>query len=109
MRKYSLLLIIVMFSGCGPSNNTMTYEIGRKDEHATLSLGGSTIIFEGIPFKGADATNLATGFFTVRGTGTSQGQSSVDVRTETGVTALMLAASGGDLDVLRTLIGAGMT
>jgi hypothetical protein len=31
----------------------------------------------------------------------------VDVRTETGVTALMLAASSGHIDVLRTLIDAG--
>jgi ankyrin repeat protein len=31
----------------------------------------------------------------------------VDVRTETGCTALMLAASGGHIDIIRRLIGAG--
>ena len=80
MRKTAMLVVVVMLSGCGKSN-VMHYHIGRQSGNATLSLGGTTLIFEGIPDQGADVPTKATGFFMISGSGTTNGNSSVDAVT----------------------------
>lgn len=77
----------------------MTYVLEQQGGHAPLALGGTTLVFEGIPAEGADARTKATGFFQVSGPGTTQGQSAVDGVTLTyrytdGVTKVSL----GDYD-----------
>ena len=78
MRKALTLLVIVVFSGCGQGANSVTYYVGQKGGNATLSLGGTTLIFEGIPTSEADVENKMSGFFKVAGSGTTRGKSSVD-------------------------------
>jgi hypothetical protein len=76
----AMLLAIVCASpiGCGRGGTTMSYTLGRKNDLAVLTVGKLTVIFEGVPFKGPDAAELASGFVQVSGSGKASGQSGVN-------------------------------
>lgn len=81
MRDWSLLILVVMLPGCGQNSSndgSVRYHIGQKGGNIVLSMAGTTITFEGIQAKGADAPTRTTGQFMASGTGNSKGQSSVD-------------------------------
>jgi len=78
MRKGLILLVILVFSGCGQGTSSVTYYVGQKGGNATLSLGGTTLVFEGIPTTEAEVEKKMSGFFEVAGSGNARGKSSVD-------------------------------
>jgi hypothetical protein len=79
-RRLALLLCLLLaLAGCrgASGGGSMAYSLGRRGGLATLTLGRSTILFEGVPFPGPDG-EVMEGFFLVRGPGSTRGKSSAN-------------------------------
>ena len=63
--------------GCN-RRSTLTYNLGRKNGVAVLTIDKLTVVFEGAPFKGPDAESVSSGFVQVSGGGSASGGSSVN-------------------------------
>ena len=72
------MLVVALVPGCGPPVQRMNYAMGQKGGCATLSLGGTTIIFEGIPVQGGDDERMMVGSLMVGGAGVGEVTSSID-------------------------------
>ena len=82
MRKLHLFLVpwllVALVPGCRPPVQRMAYAIGQKGGCAILDLGGTTIIFEGIPVQGGDVERKMVGSLMVGGSGVGEVRSSID-------------------------------
>src|SRR5207249_2201094 len=65
------LFLAMLAAGCGQSQQTkVPYTLARKSGNPVISMGKLSILFEGIPMEGNDAT-LSSGFFYVPHPGSS--------------------------------------
>jgi hypothetical protein len=65
------IFFVILSTGCGgqAEKTKVPYTLARQNGNPVLTMGKLTVIFEGIPMKGADAS-LSEGFFFVPHAGT---------------------------------------
>jgi len=76
--RFAALVLVTGAAACDRAPSTIEYFVGRTGGHPTLSVGHHLLVFEGVEAPGPDVPLLGSGTVMVGGSGSANGQVSID-------------------------------